>query len=139
MSRVIIAVVVLVGSILDAVCGALALVGVLQPNNILAITLAWAGGFILTGMTMGTKAVFSSKNIGLKFLWFIATAIDAMTTMISTVYYVVLGKSLESQPDLSGMEIDSSNVPKALIALGLTILLTGISASAAYIINDIND
>lgn len=131
---IVVAIVSVIASISDATLGVLALAGLLNPANSLAWVLCFGGGFILTGMAMATSAMLAKDTpLFLKSLWFVAVAIDAFTTLIGGVVYVIEGQPLGTGIDLSNFKFDPSNFFETTVVFGLTVLLTGCSTATTYV------
>ncbi|MBE7385435.1 MAG: hypothetical protein F6J95_029055 [Leptolyngbya sp. SIO1E4] len=135
-----IAIVTIIASISDALLGVTALAGLLAPSNLLAWTLCFGGGFVLTGMAMSHQAIFSkNSSIFLKMLWFIALAIDAFTTLIGGVVYVIEKHPFGTEIDPKALAFDSNNSIETVIVFGLTVLLTGCSVATTYVFEKLKD
>lgn len=136
----ILALIAICSAIMDTASGVVSLKGILQPNNILANIACLGGSVIITGMAMTTKSVFSPKsNLLIKALWVVAVGIDAFTTIIATVYYVILGMPLSERPEISAFTFDLSNTFPTIIGFGSAILITGFSVSTLYILEKMDE
>ena len=125
---------------MDTASGVVSLKGILQPSNILADIACLGGSIVITGMAMTTKSVFSPKsNLLIRLLWGIAIGIDFVTTVLGTVYYVILGMPLDEPPDITLIKFDPSNIFQTIVGFGTAILITGFSVSTVYILEKMND
>lgn len=124
-----------IGTLVDGLTTGLILLSLISPTSFLGQVLTFAGGIIITGFEMGTKAVFSkSSPTILRYMWLVAVIVDFYTTIVGTVYYVALGYPLETVVNYSAIQIDSSNIFSVILALGLSFIITGSSVFSFYIL-----
>lgn len=129
-----------IGTLVDGMASGIILLSMIETNNTLTKIIVFAGGIIITGIAMGTKAVFSSGTPKILMgVWVVAVFIDLYSTIVGTIYYVVLGMPLGTAVDFSLITLDFSNSVSAALALGLTFIITGSSVVSLYVLENALD
>ncbi len=118
----------------DAAASGFSLMAIFQANNPFAQVVAFFGGLLITALATLTRAVFDSRNIPFICLWIVALLIDAYTTIVAVIFFVIIGISPATPIDFSMVFYDPHNWPKTLIAFGTTGIITGMSVFGFYAI-----
>lgn len=136
----ILAILTAVGTLADGASSGLVLMAMLGAKNILSQILVFAGGLMITGMAVSTKAIFSDKgSCVLKIIWLVATVIDLYTTIVGTIFYVIMQMPLSYKVDFSLMYFDPKNFFPTLLAFGISGLITGSSIVVLYVVERLFD
>jgi H+/Cl- antiporter ClcA len=123
----------------DAIASGITLMAFFQANNILSQGLLFSGGCIITGLVIFTKEILESDSFLLKLIWFMAVAVDAYTTVVGVIFYVIIGKQLAEPVDLSIIHYDPTNWPKTIIVFFVTGIVTGASITSLYVLEKFRD
>jgi hypothetical protein len=126
--------------IADAMASGVGILAMVQADNVLAKLVIFAGGFAITGLVTFTKLILAKDSpFSLKCLWLVAVLIDAYTTIVTVIYYVILARPLTEQVDLTIVRYDPENLPKTLLVFGLTALVTGGSIVGLWVLEKLLD
>jgi len=127
----------MIGTLADGFASATILMSMLHPRNILAQVIVVVGGIIITGLAVCTKLVWDHRSpLVLKIIHVMAILIDVYTTIVGTIFYVIIGAPLSEPVDLSRIIIcNPNNLVPTLLAFLLTAIITGSSVTTIHVFN----
>lgn len=120
----------------DALLSGFTLMASFQANNILSQILVFSAGCIITGFVVFTKEILVSNSLMLKLVWLVSVIVDAYTTFVGVIFYMIMGEDLSNPIEFSAIQYDPSNWPKTIIVFSLTFIVTGASVSALYVLEN---
>ena len=124
----------LIGTLADGFASAATLAGMFQAKNLIAYAIVIPAGFIITGLGVATKLVWVPDSpITLKGIWLVAIIVDAYTTVVAIIWYIIAGMPMGTAIDFSVLQYDPSRWDQTILAFMLTGIVTGSSVSTIYI------
>ncbi len=124
----------LIGTLADGFASAATLSGMFQAKNPVAQVTVVGAGIIITGLGVATKLVWTAGSPAiLKGVWVAAIIVDAFTTVVAVVWFVIANMPPDTAIDLSLLYYDPSRWGQTAMAVLMTGIVTGSSVSTMYV------